>query len=111
LGLSGPEPSYVIRLDPVRNAVVVGPSTALETERIIATDVNLIAYERLEEPLPVEVRIRHGAPLVPAELRPRGAMEMDIRLARPLRAVTPGQSVVFYRGELVVGGGVIGRAA
>ncbi|MBI3455363.1 MAG: tRNA 2-thiouridine(34) synthase MnmA [Candidatus Rokubacteria bacterium] len=102
---------YVLRLDPARNAVVVGPREALEAGGLIATDVNLIARETLDEPLGVEVRIRHNAPLVPARVLPRGPGEVEVRFAVPQRAATPGQSVVFYQGELVVGGGIIARAA
>jgi len=111
LRLPGPTPRYVVHLDPARNAVVVGPGTALEARRLVARAVNLIACERLAGRLAVEVRIRHAAPLVRAELVPRGPAEVEVRLARSLRAVTPGQSVVFYRDDLVVGGGVIAHAA
>lgn len=111
LGLAMGEPRYVIRLDPARNAVVVGDRAALEVRRLIATDVNLIALERLDEPLDVEARIRHNAPCAPARVVPRASGEVDVCFAEAQRAVTPGQSVVFYRGDVVVGGGVIARAA
>ena len=111
LGVGGPEPRYVVRLDPARNAVVVGPRSALEVEGLIAVGVNLIAYERLEVPVVVEARIRHNAPLVAAEIVPYGPAAVEVRFAQPQRAVAPGQSVVFYQGDLVVGGGVIASAA
>lgn len=111
LGLAASAPRYVIRLDPARNAVIVGERPALEARRLVATGVNLIAVERLDAPLEVEARIRHGAPLAPARLVPRGPGEVEVGFAAPLRAVTPGQSVVFYRGDLVVGGGLIASAA
>jgi len=111
LGLAGPEPRYVIRLDPSRNAVVVGGGPALAVAGLIATEVNLIACEALDGPVAVEVRIRHNAPLVAAVLRTRAPGEAEVRFAVPQRAVTPGQSVVFYRGETVLGGGVITASA
>ncbi|MBI2467964.1 MAG: tRNA 2-thiouridine(34) synthase MnmA, partial [Candidatus Rokubacteria bacterium] len=111
LGLAAGAPRYVVRLDPARNAVIVGERAALEARRLVATGVNLIAVERVDAPLEVEARIRHGAPLAPARLVPRGPAEVEVRFAVPLRAVTPGQSVVFYRGDLVVGGGLIASAA
>ncbi len=104
-------PRYVVRLDPARNAVVVGPREALEVPGLVATDVNWIARERLDEPLGVEARIRHNAPRVPACVAPRGPREVEVRFETPQGAVTPGQSVVFYQGDVVVGGGVIARAA
>jgi tRNA-specific 2-thiouridylase len=91
--------------------VVVGPGESLATRRLWATDVNLIAMPDLVAPIEVEARIRHGAPLASARLLPRGPAEVELRFAEPQRAVCPGQSVVFYQGDLVVGGGVIARAA
>lgn len=111
LGLAGGEVRYVIRLDPLQNVVCVGPRAALETEWLLATGVNLIALERLAEPLRVEARIRHGAPRVPAKVAPQSPGVVEVRFDTPQRAVTPGQSVVFYRGEVVVGGGVIAAEA
>ena len=62
-------------------------------------------------PLAVEARVRHRAPRVPAHVVPRAPGEVEVLLEAPQYAVTPGQSVVFYRGEVVVGGGVIACAA
>jgi tRNA-uridine 2-sulfurtransferase len=111
LGRIGPSPAYVVRLDPARNAVVVGPREALRATRLVAERVNWIAIERLAAPLAVEVRVRHRAPRVPAHVVPRAPGEVTVLLEAPQYAVTPGQSVVFYRGEVVVGGGVIACAA
>jgi tRNA-specific 2-thiouridylase len=111
LGLRGGDPQYVIGLDAARNAVVVGRRAALEADRLVATDVNLIAVSELTQPISVEARIRHNAPLTPAQVVPRGSDEAEIRFAVPQRAVAPGQSVVFYQGEAVIGGGVIAHAA
>jgi tRNA-specific 2-thiouridylase len=108
---AGEAARYVIRLDVARNAVVVGPRDALEVRRLVATEVNLIAVEALDAPLAVEARIRHNAPLAPARVVPVGVAEVEVHFDVPQCAVTPGQSVVFYRGDVVVGGGVIARAA
>ena len=111
LGVTGAQPLYVTALDPSRNAVVVGPAEAVESDRLWADDVNLIAIERLEAPLRVTAKIRHGHVPAAAVIRtvdgPRGA-RVEARFDQPQRAVAPGQSVVFYDGDLVVGGGVIG---
>jgi tRNA-uridine 2-sulfurtransferase len=114
LGLLSGEPAaprYVIALDPARNAVRVGPRAALAAPGLVAIAVNWIAPERVEAPLRVGARIRHGAPLVAASVDPRSPSEVYVRFDTPQRAVTPGQSVVFYAGEVIVGGGVIARAA
>jgi tRNA-specific 2-thiouridylase len=111
LGRLGPAATFVIELDPVRNAVVVGPREALRAMRLVAEQVNLIACETLEAPVEVEVRVRHRAPRVAARVAPVAAGQLEVRLHTPQYAITPGQSVVFYRGDVVVGGGVIARAA
>ena len=110
LGLSIGRPVYVTALDAGRNAVVVGPAEELEVAGLIASDVNLIAVERLDGPTEVTAKIRHSHVPVPATVAPRPAGTVAVRFAAPQRAVTPGQSVVFYRDELVLGGGVIERA-
>ncbi len=111
LGPGARGPSYVVRLDPARNAVVVGPREALRVTRLVAENVNWIAIDALEGPLEAEVRVRHGAPRVPATLHPLDAGRVEARLRAPQYAVTPGQSAVFYQREVVVGGGVIAGAA
>ncbi len=117
LGLVTPRPLYVTALDPERNAVVVGAPAELEVPGLVASQVNLISVDRLVEPLAIEAKIRHSHVPVPAVLKPidgaaTGACgaagdRARVRFDVPQRAVTPGQSVVFYRGDLVVGGGVI----
>jgi tRNA-specific 2-thiouridylase len=111
LGRLGAEPAYVVRLDPVRNAVVVGPRAALRATRLVAEAVNWISIPALTAPLDVEARVRHRAPRVAARVVPAAAGQMAIELREPQYAVTPGQSVVLYQGERVVGGGVIASAA
>jgi tRNA-specific 2-thiouridylase len=111
LGRLGPAATYVVRLDPTRNAVVVGPREALRTSRLVAEQVNLIERAALEAPVDVEAQVRHRAPRVPARVSPESGGRIAVDLRVPQYAVTPGQSVVLYRGEVVVGGGVIARAA
>ena len=113
LGLTGPRPLYVTALDPRRNAVVVGAADEVETDRLWAEQVNLIAVASLDAPLAVTAKIRHGHVPAPAVIRGVGGADtarVEVRFDRPQRAVAPGQSVVFYQGDLVVGGGVIAAA-
>ena len=110
LGLSGPRALYVTALDPDRNAVVVGGENEVEVDRLWAEQVNLIARAALEGPMPVTAKIRHGH--VPAKATIEATADgtlVQVRFETPQRGVSPGQSVVFYDGDLVVGGGVIAR--
>ena len=114
LGLATGRSLYVTALDPRRNAVVVGPAEELEADRLWAAGLNLISQDRLESPMPVEAKIRHNHAPVAAILYPPapardGRILAEVRFSAPQRAVTPGQSVVLYRGDLVVGGGIIAR--
>jgi len=111
LGPLGPEPTYVLRLDPARNAVVVGPREGLRVTRLVAERVNWIAVPSLPAPLEVEARVRHRAPRVAARVSPLDAGRIEVAFREPQYAITPGQSVVLYQGEVVLGGGVIACAA
>jgi tRNA-specific 2-thiouridylase len=111
LGRLGSAPVYVVRLDPSRNALVVGPREALRVSRLVAEQVNWISVPTLTAPLAVQAQVRHRAPRVSARVRPLGAVRIEVTFDEPQYAVTPGQSVVLYRGDVVVGGGVIAGAA
>lgn len=109
LGISSPEPLYVVALDPERNAVVVGPESALYASGLLAEDLQWIAGHPPASAFTCEVQIRYRGPAVPAEV----TVEADrarVRFAQPVRAVTPGQAAVFYAGDEVLGGGTIARA-
>lgn len=109
LGLTSPYPLYVVDLDVEKNAVVVGPAEELERDALLAEGVNYIPFEAPEGPLRVTARIRYRAPEVPATVIPLPEGWARVTFDRPLRAITPGQAVVFYQGDLVVGGGFINR--
>ncbi len=113
LGISWPRPLYVVRLDPDSNAVIVGSYEDLRRDGLIATAVNLIAVAALEEPLEVAVKLRYGRQEHRAVIRsvpaPAGqtGIAVEVRFHRPAGPVSPGQAAVFYRGDVVVGGGTI----
>ncbi len=109
LGVHGPRPLYVTALDPERNAVVVGPPEALLVDRIVAERVNLIAIDALAGPIRAEAKIRHSHTPAPATVEPAGPGRVSVRFDEAQRAPAPGQSVVLYQGDLVLGGGVIAR--
>ena len=110
LGLSGDTASYVVELDPERDTVTVGPLASLDRVGLVATDVNFIAGEPPAGTIRVEAKIRHRHTAAPATVRMLDARTAEVVFDEPQRAITPGQSVVWYQGDLVVGGGVIARA-
>jgi tRNA-specific 2-thiouridylase len=111
LGLASGPPRYVVDLDASANTVTVGEASALEHDRLVATDVNFIACDPPGAPMEVEAKIRHSHRAARAWVHVREDGRAEVRFADPQRAITPGQSVVFYQGDLVVGGGVIARAS
>jgi tRNA-specific 2-thiouridylase len=110
LGLTGASPRYVVDLDPETDTVTVGAAADLERDRLVATDVNFIAGERPEAPIRVEARIRHRHGPAPATVRAFADGTAEVVFDGRQRAIPPGQSVVWYQGERVVGGGVIARS-
>ena len=109
LGLSTGRITYVTKLDPARNAVVVGSSREVEIDTLVARQVNWISIDELTEPRKVRAQIRHRHEPAAATISPRGR-GVEVVFESPQWAPAPGQSVVFYEGDLVVGGGVIASA-
>jgi tRNA-specific 2-thiouridylase len=104
----GDEPLFVLNVDARTNTVVVGPHGELMADGLTADNLAFCGGDAPEEPIAVDARIRYRSEPVPAELNVLGGMA-EVRFARPQRAVTPGQAVVFYDGERVLGGGTIAR--
>jgi len=109
LGLAAGSALYVIDLDAETNTVTVGSATDLERARFVAREVNFIACEPPPVPLRVTAKIRHNHTPAPATVRALGEGAAEVVFDEAQRAITPGQSVVWYQGECVVGGGVIER--
>jgi tRNA-specific 2-thiouridylase len=110
LGLSSPEPLYVIDVDPHRNAVVVGPESELQRDGLEADELNWVSIAPPRAAIRAAVKIRYRAPEVPCTVAPLGDDRVRVRFETPLKAVTPGQAAVLYQGDLVLGGGTIVRA-
>lgn len=107
LGVAAGERLYVIETDPGRNRVVVGPDRDLLRSGLIASRVNWISIENCPRQLRVQAQIRSRHQAAQATLSARDDESVEVRFDEPQRAVTPGQAVVFYQDELVVGGGWI----
>lgn len=107
LGIAAAEPLYVIRVDAAANRVVVGGREDLLGESMLVRSVNWISCPPPEGELEVEVKVRYRSRPLPARLAPEPDGRVRVRFREPARAVAPGQSAVFYRGEVVLGGGVI----
>jgi len=107
LGLATGRPLYVVDLDAERNTVRVGEARDLDSDRVVAEAVNFIACEPPRTPLRVEAKIRHSHRPAAATVCALEGNRAQVVFDTPQRAASPGQSVVFYDGDVVVGGGVI----
>lgn len=110
LGIAAKTPLYVVDLDLQKNRVVVGENQAVFAPGLIAGDLNWIAFDALEVPLTARAKVRYGAKEGGAQVIPLDGNSVRVVFDEPQRAVTPGQSVVFYDGDSVIGGGVIQKA-
>jgi tRNA-specific 2-thiouridylase len=99
-------PLYVLRLETAVNAVVVGPEKELLAPGLIAGELSFVSGEVPREPFQTQARIRYRSEAAPATVEVRGDTA-EVRFHHWQRAVTPGQAVVFYDGERVIGGGTI----
>ena len=107
LGVSSSTPLYVLQIDPASHRVTVGADEELATRTLRARNLNWIAIPVLTAPMRVEIKIRHRHEPAWATLEVSGEDEVVATFDEPQRAVTPGQSAVFYDGDEVVGGGWI----
>ncbi len=107
LGVSSPTPLYVLNIGPASHRVTVGSDEELATQTLRARDLNWISIPALTAPMRVQIKIRHRHEPAWATLEPAGIDEVVATFDEPQRAVTPGQSAVFYEGDEVVGGGWI----
>lgn len=107
LGIAAKQPLYVTALDAARNAVVVGPQEALDRRTLDATQVTFVSPELPAAPFDCQAQIRSHAAPVAAHVTPDAPGHIHVEFARPQRAVSPGQAVVLYDGDVVLGGGRI----
>ncbi|GBD11324.1 tRNA-specific 2-thiouridylase MnmA [bacterium HR23] len=106
LGVANHQPMYVVAIDAPTARVIVGPEEALYQDGLVAEGVNWVEGAP-DGPAQVQVKVRYRAPAVDATVVPTGPHTAYVRFHQPQRAITPGQAVVFYEGDRVLGGGFI----
>ncbi len=107
LGIALGEPRYIVEIDAADNSITVGRKTDTLGKGLIATDLNWIAFPGLPEPREVQAKIRYAHPAAPALLEPMKGNRVRVTFHTPQASITPGQAVVFYDHDLVLGGGWI----
>jgi tRNA-specific 2-thiouridylase len=110
LGIAAPHPLYVISMDLRRNALVVGPKQAVFQSELLAEQVHYIAGSPPAGPVPITAKIRYKAEEASAKLIPLAGDTARVVFDFDQAAITPGQGVVFYQQEVVLGGGIIRSA-
>jgi len=107
LGVAAGTRLYVQQLQPATNTVILGPDTSLLREICEVSDLNLFDSTLLTSETEAHVKVRYATSSVPATLQPLSSLSMRIQFHTPQRALSPGQSAVFYRDNRVLGGGII----
>ena len=109
LGLALGYPVYVYRIDKETNTVYVGPESCLYSAGLYANQFNPLSLNNLQETIEVSTRIRYNTPEVKGRLTYLGNDRIKVEFIEPQKSVTPGQSVVFYKDDVVLGGAIIER--
>jgi tRNA-specific 2-thiouridylase len=107
LGIAAPHPLYVLKINSAKNQVVVGPNELLYKKDLVADQINWIPGSKIDSPVPARARIRFKHKEARALLVPLDSEKIRVEFEKPQRAITPGQAVVFYEGDVVLGGGTI----
>ena len=106
LGISYKVPLFVLGFNNAKNEVIVGEEKELYKKEITVTDINLLLVDKIEEPMEVDVKTRYSSKVAKAKIEQNGE-NIKVTFDEPQRAITPGQSAVFYVGDIVLGGGKI----
>lgn len=110
IGVSSTEPLYVLELKKYTNEVIIGPADKTFKKSLIATNLNWIGIEDLTHELRAQAKIRSTQQPVDVKLLPNSS-NVKVEFDEPQKSIAIGQSVVFYDGDIVLGGGVIDSAA
>lgn len=106
LGISYSAPLFVLGFNPAKNEVIVGEENELYKKELIVKDINLLLFDQINEPINVEVKTRYSTKTAKAQIIQNGD-QIKVIFEEPQRAITPGQSAVFYIDDIVLGGGKI----
>ena len=107
IGIAAPEPLYVLKIDAPENTIVVGQKNNLFSDTLIAGSVNYLSIDPLQQELKVKAKIRHNHKADDACITPMDNGTLKVVFDVPQLSITPGQAVVFYDDDIVLGGGII----
>ena len=107
LGISNEVPLFVKGFNIEKNELIVGEETEIFNKEAIVNEINLILIDKLEKPMEVMAKIRYAAKEAKATIYPQENGNIKVIFDEPQRAITPGQSIVFYIDDIVLGGGKI----
>ena len=107
LNIPADQPLYVLEIRPDSNTIVAGPQEFLYSSSLQVHNTNFIPFDTLCSEMEVQAKIRYRSPASKATIVPMPNGSVRVEFTRPQRAITPGQSAVFYDGDLLVGGGII----
>lgn len=106
LGISYHVPLFVLGFNKEKNEVIVGEEAELYKKKVVVTDINLLLVDEIKDEMEVEVKTRYSSKVAKAKIIQEGK-NIKVEFDEPQRAITPGQSAVFYVGDIVLGGGKI----
>ncbi|MFQ6082064.1 MAG: tRNA 2-thiouridine(34) synthase MnmA [Candidatus Aminicenantia bacterium] len=107
LGISAKEPLYVISIDKSKNTIVVGSKEEVYSQEFTVSDINWIAWDKIEKSFRAKVKIRYIHQEAEAAITLLNDNQALVKFIQPQRAITSGQAAVFYDGDVVIGGGTI----
>jgi len=107
LGIAHEKPLYVLQIERAKNRIIVGEADELESIELIAKGVNWVAFDEPRQPIRADVKIRYRHEPAPATIYALPDSRARIVFDEPQRAITPGQTTIFYHGDEVAGGGWI----
>ena len=107
MGISSSTPLYVIELNKEKNQLIVGKEEELYTDTVKVIDTNCILFDNFENGMRVDAKIRYSAPAKEATIFVNEDNSLTVKFDEKVRAVTPGQAIVFYINDILVGGGQI----
>ena len=106
LGISNPVPLFVIGFNKEKNEVIVGEENELYKKELLVNDVNLLLFDKIDDWIEVDIKTRYSSIQAKAKIKQENEF-IKVVFDKPQRAITPGQSAVFYIDDIVVGGGKI----